>query len=168
MIAYDRWRIAYAKQALADLAAREALLRFPGIPECQSLHFLQMACEKVCKAYLCGQGEDPETLRRSHAYISGPLPVIARQQLARMSGGISVHQQSLMPALRSLARKIELLAPAVNADGKAPANCEYPWIGSKGVICVPCEHNFQLNLLYEKAGRYMLKALYLAAEDLSA
>jgi hypothetical protein len=64
----DQWRIAFAKQALADLLAREKLLYYREVPQCQQLHFLQMACEKLCKAYLCGHGADPQTLR-SHAYI---------------------------------------------------------------------------------------------------
>ena len=56
MIPIEAWRIAYAKQALADLHAREKLLEHSELPDCQQLHFLQMACEKLCKAYLCGQG----------------------------------------------------------------------------------------------------------------
>jgi len=72
MISYEEWRIAYAKQALADLLARERLLQHADVPDCQQLHFLQMACEKLCKAYLCGQGVDPETLRGSHAYNQRP------------------------------------------------------------------------------------------------
>lgn len=168
MSACDQWRIAYAKQGLADLNAREHLLALPGVPECQSLHFLQMACEKICKAYLCGQGVNPETLRCSHAYISGPLPIIARQQFLRLGGNGGKYPQEVVPALRKLAKKIELLAPAVNPGGSVPANCEYPWKGPSGAVHAPCEHNFQLDMLHDKAGRYLLKALYTAAQDLSA
>ncbi len=39
------WSRAYARQAPADLEAREALLG-ARVPACQHLHFLQMACEK--------------------------------------------------------------------------------------------------------------------------
>jgi hypothetical protein len=46
---YHEWRVAYAKQALADLLARERLLEHSDVPECHQLHFLQMACEKLCK-----------------------------------------------------------------------------------------------------------------------
>jgi hypothetical protein len=45
----DSW--AYAKQALSDLDARESLVS-AGSSKCHRLHFLQMAAEKVCKAYL--------------------------------------------------------------------------------------------------------------------
>jgi hypothetical protein len=41
MISYDEWRIAYAKQAAADLRAREKLLEHPDLPDCQlGLDFL--------------------------------------------------------------------------------------------------------------------------------
>lgn len=165
---YDHWRIAYAKQGLADLKARERLLAMPGMPQCQSLHFLQMACEKICKAHLCGQGVNPDTLRCSHAYISGPLPIIACQQFARISGSRGTHPHAVMPALRTLASKIELLAPAVNQGGSVPANCEYPWKGPGGVVHAPCDHNFQMDLLYGRAGLILLKMLYTAAQDLIA
>ena len=167
MISYDQWRVAYAKQALADLSAREQLLEDPDLPDCQQLHFLQMACEKLCKAYLCGQGVDPETLRGSHAYISGPLPIIARQQFAQESRKLQSGQPWVIQAIRILARKIELLAPAVNDAGRQPANCEYPWAGPDGAVCVPAEHNFALDLLHEKAGRHLLKVLYTATEELT-
>jgi hypothetical protein len=167
MISYDAWRVAYAKQALADLRAREQLLQNADIPDCQQLHFLQMACEKVCKAYLCGQGVNPELLQKSHAYISGPLPVIARQQFTQESGSVHTDRTWVIGAIRALARKIELLAPAVNDAGRQPANCEYPWEGPNGKIQAPCEYSFGFQLLYEKAGRHLLKVLYNAAEELN-
>lgn len=166
MISYDQWRIAYAKQALADLRAREKLLEHPDVPDCQQLHFLQMACEKLCKAFLSGQGVDAETLRSSHAYISGQLPIIARQQFAQESRRVQGDRTWMIPAIRALARRIELLAPAVNA-GRHPANCEYPWLGPDGTVRVPAEHNFGLDLLHERAGRHLLKVLYTAAEELT-
>jgi len=167
VISYEVWRIAYAKQALADLKARESLLQHPELPQCQELHFLQMACEKVCEAFLCGQGVDPETLRSSHAYISGPLPIIARQQFALQARKLYIDRTWVIQAIRALARKIELLAPAISNAGRQPSNCEYPWAGPDGVIQVPAEHNFGLDLLHEKAGRHLLKVLYTAAQELT-
>ncbi len=151
---------------LADLCAREKLLEHSDLPDCQQLHFLQMACEKLCKAYLCGHGSDPETLRSSHAYIGSTLPIIARQQFAQDWRKVRVDRTWVIQALRALARKIEMLAPAVNDGGRQPANCEYPWAGPDGVLRVPAEHNFELDLLHEKAGRHLLKVLYTAAEEL--
>jgi hypothetical protein len=125
-----------------------------------------MACEKVCKAYLCGQGVDPEMLRASHAYIAGPLPVIVRQQFALRSSHEQSDRSWMIGAIRKLARKIELLAPAVTGGGAHPANCEYPWVGPDGMVKSPLDHNFQLDLLYEPAGITLLKVLHAAIDDL--
>lgn len=166
MASYSEWRIAYAKQAKADLLARDKLLAHPDIPECQQLHFLQMACEKICKAYLCGQSVDPGTLAKSHAYIARTLPNVARQQFALQHNQTPTDHSWMIRAIRKLAREIELLAPAVKGGGAHPANCEYPWVGTDGSVNVPMEHKFHLDLLYETAGRQLIKALYTAADDL--
>jgi hypothetical protein len=72
------WSRAYARQARADLDAREALLGAE-VPACQHLHFLQMACEKISKAHRCLGGADPETLMHSHGFAAKVLPQIARE-----------------------------------------------------------------------------------------
>jgi len=167
MASHNEWRVAYAKQAKVDLRAREQLLALPDLPDCQELHFLQMACEKICKAYLCGHGTDPSVLQSSHAYIASVLPIILREQLALKSRHLQKDHTWLVSAIRSLARKIELLAPAVQGGGAYPANCEYPWLGTDGTLKVPAEHNFQLDLLYAEAGRHLIKALYSAVDDLT-
>lgn len=127
-----------------------------------------MACEKICKAYLCNQGTDPAVLQTSHAYIAGVLPVIARQQIATRSRHRQHDRSWMIAAIRKLARRIELLSPAVTNAGAHPANCEYPWVGPDGSIQVPAEHNFDLGLLFERAGRHLLKTLHTAVDDLIA
>ena len=73
------WSRAYARQAQADLEAREALLDAT-VPACQHLHFLQMACEKISKAHQCLGGADPETpgSRGLRTLASRRLPVLTR------------------------------------------------------------------------------------------
>lgn len=68
--------------------------------------------------------------------------------------------------MRKLARRIELLAPAVDAAGRHPANCEYPWENPNGEIIAPMEHNFGFEALYERGGRHLMKLLRTAAADL--
>jgi homoserine dehydrogenase len=71
------WAKSYAKQALSDLRARESLVS-ANADKCHRLHFLQMAAEKACKAHMVTMnGHD--SVRKSHAYVAGILPVIARQ-----------------------------------------------------------------------------------------
>jgi len=58
----DEWGKAFAKQALADFDAWNELQDNPAVPSSQKLLFLQMACEKLCKAHLCKQpGADPSS-----------------------------------------------------------------------------------------------------------
>jgi len=158
----DQWRVGFAKQARADLAARDVLLRESTLPACQQLNFLQMACEKVCKAHLCHHGSDPADLQHSHAYIEKPLPVIVRQQLGNRAVG---RHSWIVPAIRAIARRIELLAPAVDADGTHPANCEYPWMGPGNRVIVPAEHRFAIDLS-GTAGRTLLKVITAAVAEL--
>ncbi len=160
----DEWRIAYARQARADLLAREHLLASDRLPQCQQLHFLQMACEKICKAFLCGKGSAPADLRRSHGYIARPLPVIARHYSRRRRNGEAAW---VLEAIADLARRIERLAPAMNEGGAYPANCEYPWEGPDGNVETPAEFDFGIDLARQRGGRHLLKLLQTAAEDLS-
>lgn len=127
-----------------------------------------MACEKLCKAHLCGNGTDPDDLQSSHAFIAGPLPIIVRQQFARLGGKESRSHSQTLRQVRQLAREIELLAPTVTNGNRRPDNCEYPWeIG--GLLFVPVEFSFpNLNLLEQRAGRLLLKLIPAAIDELLA
>ncbi len=163
------WSRAYARQAQADLDAREALLN-SGIPPCQQLHFLQMACEKICKAHRCLGGAEPETLMHSHGYAAKVLPQIARELLRRASfaAQLPVAQSQIVRMVQQLAREVELLSPAVDDNGRRPDNCEYPWEDAGGILHVPAEHGFgSLDALHRhRAGATFLKVVATAAEEL--
>jgi hypothetical protein len=161
------WPRAFAEQAASDLDARDWLLQKQQLPRCHELHFLQMACEKLCKAHLMTRpGADPLSLQKSHAYIAKNLPVIAREYFARRLQ--SAPKGHLDRSIRAIAERIERLAPANDAGGTAPSNCEYPWIGPAGQIIVPAAHHFDLTLLYEKSGVTLLKLLRVTARQLSS
>ena len=119
-----------------------------------------MACEKLCKAHLCGQGSEAADLQSSHAYIANVLPIIVRQRIATQLHHKPKDGTAVMAQVRTLSRAIELLSPAVRDGGAHPANCEYPWIGPGGRLVVPARHKFSLDLLYAPAGRFLLKAMY--------
>lgn len=167
MASHLNWRSAYARQALVDLEAREVLLESPNLPRCQELHFLQMACEKVSKAYLLSKpGADLKSLRSSHVCIAKTLPLIAQVQFTKNKS--HTDRSWVLRAIEGLSRKIELLSPAVNDGGKQPANCEYPWEAPNGTIRIPCQHNFNLDILHDPAGPHLLKVVYTAAKELAA
>ena len=131
------WARAYAKQALSDLAAREALVR-AGAEKCHRLHFLQMAAEKACKAHLAYGGND---VKKSHAYVASNLPIIARHFYAMMNNNNQITRWELS-GIRRLASEIETLAPACAHGDARKDNSEYPWEDPAGTICIPCEYSF--------------------------
>src|ERR1700677_2344759 len=79
------WSRGYARQADADFKMFQSLEPESSVESCHKLQFLQMACEKLVKAHLCGEGTDPTALQTSHAYIAGTLPVILRQTAITLS-----------------------------------------------------------------------------------
>lgn len=152
------WARGYAVQASSDFEARDHLCR-SHLPSCHQLHYLQMALEKAAKAHLIAAGSDPLELQSSHAYIAKVVPIIVRDGLRRTPGADSTW---VMNSIRILARRIELLHPQVDANRSAPANCEYPWIDSRGDVVAPAEHNFELDLNRERAAEVRARAIELS------
>jgi hypothetical protein len=99
------WSAAFAVQACSDFDARDQLLCSSQLPQCHQLHYLQMAMEKTAKEHLVEGGSDPIVVQASHAYIAKVIPIIVREALARVPGGLS---QWIVGAVRSLARRIGL------------------------------------------------------------
>jgi hypothetical protein len=157
------WGKAFAIQACSDFAARDHLLAAPDLPMCHQLHYLQMALEKVAKAHLIAAGSDPLSLMGSHAYVAKVIPTIVRDGLGRTG----TKEGWIMEAVRSLARRIELLHPAVDGGRSVPANCEYPWVTAAGTVVAPADHDFRLDLHSERAAKTLIKEARIRAEDLA-
>jgi hypothetical protein len=129
------------------------------VPQCHRLLFLQMACEKLVKAHLCGAGSDPAALQASHAYVADTLPVVLRQQAVFVNFG-GVNARLVLNQARHLAHEIDVLAPAVKRGGQRPDNCEYPWEDGLGTLHVPRDWSFQpTQLIVAPAGRTILKLI---------
>ena len=160
------WAQAFARQAASDLDAREVLAADPSLPACHALHFLQMACEKLCKASMIAAGADPAEVQRSHAHVAKHLPTIVRLYLSRTAGR-RPRDNWVVDAIRPLARRIELLNPAVRDGGRSPENTEYPWLAPDGVsVTAPADYPFDFSILFAKAGVTLLKIVRLAALEL--
>jgi hypothetical protein len=140
MLATDaNWAKSFARQALSDLAAREALVEAKA-EKCHRLHFLQMAAEKACKTHrIVNSGH--EQVRKSHAYIQRELPALARYFYALEHDRNQIASWELSE-VRGLAREIELLAPACDDGHSREDNSDYPWLDATGQIMVPCEFAF--------------------------
>jgi hypothetical protein len=131
--------------------------------ECHTLLYLQMSCEKLCKAHLIRRGSAPAALQASHGYIAKPLPVVIKHEISfrkKKRTGMAW----LISHVAHLSQEIELLNPSIQRAGHRPDNCEYPWeLGGK--VLSPLDHSFALSkLLIAPAGRTFLKLLRSAIE----
>jgi len=126
--------------------------------------YLQMACEKLCKARLIDGGTPPAALQSSHGYIANPLPLILRAQLEFQGENLKTRIGFLVFS-RHLAAEIEVLNPAVVRNGQRPDNCEYPWEDSEQTLHSPLDWAFHpLHLLREPFGLSFVKVLQRAIE----
>jgi hypothetical protein len=156
----DDWALAYARQAQADFRAWELCEQYSEAvaSECHKLLFLQMACEKLCKAHLIKTGARPQDLQASHGYTAKHLPSVIRQQIIE-SGEDLTMMQGVLTLARHLAGEIELLNPAVRRGGARQDNCEYPWEAGDTVLS-PLDWTFQpLQLIAVRGGPTFIKLL---------
>ena len=165
----DRWGDAFARQAVSDKRAYESLCA-AGLPSCHRLHYLQMFLEKLCKALRWADriaADGPPELLRSHGVIAKVLPTAVREHRSRAKH--RALRRDEMRQMRDLCREIDLLAPAVDADGKRPDNCEYPWPGThqgRAVVWTPCSWTFRIDdRLRTPLGRFLLKTAFALCEE---
>lgn len=155
------WSKAYAIQAISDLNAYSVLAQ-GSADQCHLLHYLQMASEKVCKAYLC-LSNGHNHVKKKHNYVALHLPLIARRFLAE-SGG----RRSQIQNIKTLSREIEVLAPAVHKGFSREDNCEYPWADTSGKVIVPCKFSFPGISVSDRRINLLLRVLRTAAEAYAA
>lgn len=165
MSSREAWAAAFVKQARSDWDVYQRLAA-AGEADCHTLHYLQMACEKVAKAYrIRDLDADVEELTQHHvgfarfvrAFLLSPaMRPDFENQAARL--------QSVMRGMHTLAREIERLAPAVDREAR-PDNSEYPWLAGDEVIA-PCDYDFpNLSLLTAARGRALLKLVRRAMDE---
>lgn len=134
-----QWSEAFYRQAKGDWEIYEALGR-GRYHACFRLHFLQMASEKLAKAY---RFRDPEVKEKAlltkHVGLETWICVYFS---VRWVDKFRSDQQrdSVKADIRRTAREVERLAPAVDKEN-TPSNVEYPWDGS-GRVVAPVDHSF--------------------------
>jgi len=157
------WVKAFGRQADADFRTWQAFDGQRSVPKCHGLLFLQMACEKLCKAHLISGGASPG---KRHAFIAKHLPVIVKREIVSRRRDVK-GMGGVLEAARHLAREIELLNPAVDRDARRPDNCEYPWEDDSGVVRSPLDWTFYPSrLLTAPNGRTLLKLMRMAIDRL--
>ncbi len=161
----EDWALAYARQADADFRAWELCQQHPEAvaAECHPLLFLQMTCEKLCKARLILWGSSLYDLQSSHGYTAKNLPTIMKQEIGFLPWNRK-KGTGLQQLIRHLANEIEVLSPSAKRDDRRPDNCEYPWeIGGK--VISPLDYSFKpTRLCFERGGPTFVKLLRTAID----
>lgn len=154
-----RWHEAFLEQAKSDWRTYEAMTRSLA-DECQQLHYLQMATEKLGKAMLLAEGIEIGKVRSSHKAFTRFLQIVVRHPRVQEELQLSLAQlRSYIIPLLPLAESIERLAPALAQDGPNP---EYPWQAPSDTIRVPALFSFPIALqLQSPIGRKFLRLVRL-------
>jgi hypothetical protein len=161
-------------QAWSDWHAYNVLTRAKELPRCHALHYLQMACEKLGKAYrLRNPGADVDAIVTRHVGFAQFINEFLRSPtvLADYAGQHARHKAVCKTSL-VLAREIEKLAPAIDRT-HSPENAEYPWErgdrdGGTWQLLVPCTYDYPtLSLLHTPGGRAFMNLVERAFRDFS-
>lgn len=118
-------------------------LRRAGVDECHLLHYLQMATEKLSKAYLWRSGHAPP--RRHTGFVRFLRALLDRRaELDRIASVLGFRRRedldNWVRAAHGLAYALQNVAPAEAGDGPNP---EYPWPHEAPADC-PVDHSFAL------------------------
>jgi hypothetical protein len=126
-------------QARSDFAVFDFFRRKGEFPACHSLHYLQMATEKLGKAHAWRRGPRTNTHRAFVAFLRSLATNPAAQ--AQLSfGGRDANWEQLIRKSTLLAERIEGLAPDISRDLPNP---EYPWPRLAPSVA-PAEHAFPI------------------------
>jgi hypothetical protein len=159
---------AFYRQAASDWQAYKRLAAAEGLPRCHSLHHLQMACEKLAKAYrLRDTSGDVDVIASRHTGFAKFINAFLRSPalMEEHEGQLARHQAVCASAVK-FAREIEKLAPTIDR-ATSPENAEYPWESGETVF-TPCEYDYPaLSLLSEPGGRAFLNLIERAFRDYS-
>jgi HEPN domain-containing protein len=131
------------RQAQSDLALFIQLRR-SGAQECHLLHYLQMATEKLSKAYLWRSGHAPPKTHTGFVRFLKALLDRRDPELERVAKTLAFGRpedlDKWVASVQTLAYSLQNIAPAEAKDGPNP---EYPWPHENPVHC-PSDHAFAL------------------------
>jgi hypothetical protein len=134
------WRECFRRQAKSDYELFKELNK-TGKPVCHQMHYLQMATEKIAKAFLSSNNNIRPKFSHSaltrFMKISKGRPDIRR----KLSFGNDMNAfVSYIDSIIPFAEHIENLAPA-GGNGER-INPEYPWQDPNGDVVSPLDNNF--------------------------
>ncbi len=159
------WANAFLAQAESDWEMYKKMSR-ANEPACHILHYLQMATEKLGKAYYLSARTGVDEVQNSHQAFTKFLRLVARN--GKLQKALSMNSAQLRAQVRQLlpiAHAIEKLAPAL---AKGSINTEYPWQAPDGTVKIPIHYEFALSAtLQEKSGRRLLELVKAIFENFS-
>ncbi len=165
----EEWAEAYWRQSKNDWDAFPKLCAETSVLNCNVLHFLQMAGEKIAKAYrLRDTDADLDSLLGSHVALSRFMPSFLLSTAVQAEYyGRKARFQAVATAIKKLAREVEKLAPAVDREN-SPENAEYPWEAG-GKVMFPASYRFpNLSMLEAPLGQRFIKLPGRAIDDFEA
>lgn len=159
---------AFAAQGRSDWAVYQHLstLTYPSLPWCHALHYLQMATEKIAKAYrIRDTNANVEDVVKHHAGFEEFINSFFRsRQIKEEFEGKDAALQTLQKNAGALAREIEKLAPAIDRPA-SPENAEYPW-ERDGQVFRPCSFGYpSLAMLKQPGGRAIMNMIERSFRD---
>ena len=158
----NRYQELWWQQAQSDYEVF-ALVRGEGLPQCHSLHYLQMATEKIAKAYFWREGRPPLKSHVGFVQFLRFLGAIRLGERDRVAGVFSFNRfqdfQGRIKTLLTIAYDLERLAPSLANEGPNP---EYPWPHARPEIA-PAKHNFLIwTDLASGSGRDLMRIVHIA------
>jgi len=131
----ETWKTAFLKQARSDMAVFDVMGRYP---LCQQLHYLQMATEKLAKAYwssMNGTRRPPATHKKFVVFLQACCEI---PRIRRAYGMSQPQFRAMVRSLLPTAHEVENLAPTGDMDKPNP---EYPW-EENGKVITPVDYPF--------------------------
>ena len=141
------------------------LLRGQGAAPCHSLHHLQMATEKLAKAYFWRSGSPPPKSHAGFVQFLRFLGHVRQQDRERLAGLFSFKRftdfQHWIRTNLPTAYELERLTPDLANDGPNP---EYPWPHASP-ISAPVDHRFPIwQSLTAPQGRDFMRIIRVAID----
>ncbi len=134
-------RQAFLKQARSDFILCQEL-RNTRNPTCHWVHYLQLATEKLARAYemdITSNRRPAKTHAAFASFVRTSLQSSAWQKSLGY-GNRTARYKALLKRLRPLAELTEKIAPSF--AGFDRPNPEYPWQDSGSRVIAPVEHHF--------------------------
>ena len=162
----EAWADGYYAQASADWDMFRELRLRDDVPVCYALHYLQMATEKLAKAYRFRDTTTAaESLLTSHVGFGSFLTsFLHSQRIHQAFRNRSAQLSVVRRGCGQLARLVEQLAPAVGGTAR-PENAEYPWADGADVAA-PVHYSFpSLDLRQNPHARVFLNFVQASFEE---